>query len=105
MSLSCGVGFFYLVFLNNRTKGLTAPGPNIAAAYFKGGDNVVITVNGKTVELEKDMNILEYIELKGLNKDRVVVEYNSDIAKKEAWEQLMLKDGDVLEILSFVGGG
>lgn len=39
-------------------------------------------------------------------KDRVMgVALNRDIVKKESWDKQEIKDGDKLELLSFVGGG
>ncbi len=45
------------------------------------------------------------IENLGMKSDRVAVELNHDIAPRDSWLQTMLKDGDQLEIVHFVGGG
>jgi sulfur carrier protein len=45
------------------------------------------------------------IELLGMKSDRVAVELNRDIAPRDRWPQIELKDGDRLEIVHFVGGG
>lgn len=45
------------------------------------------------------------IELLGMKSDRVAVELNRDIVAREGWLQTVLKDGDRLEIVHFVGGG
>ena len=41
----------------------------------------------------------------GMKSDRVAVELNRDIAPRDQWNEIMLKDGDQLEIVHFVGGG
>lgn len=64
-----------------------------------------IVLNGKQVEINTEMSILEFLRFKGLEPDRVVVEHNREIAKRETWDKVVLKDGDVLEVLRFVGGG
>jgi sulfur carrier protein len=46
--------------------------------------------------------LIAALELKG---DRVAVELNGAIAARQAWESVVLRDGDKLEIVQFVGGG
>jgi len=41
----------------------------------------------------------------GMKSDRVAVELNREIAPRDRWPQITLKDGDRLEIVHFVGGG
>lgn len=41
----------------------------------------------------------------GLCDKRVAVEHNHRIVPKEAFDTTGVKEGDVIEILSFVGGG
>jgi sulfur carrier protein len=45
------------------------------------------------------------IESLGMKSDRVAVELNREIAPRDRWPQIVLKDGDRLEIVHFVGGG
>ena len=45
------------------------------------------------------------IESLSMKSDRVAVELNHEIAPRDRWPQIMLKDGDRLEIVHFVGGG
>jgi sulfur carrier protein len=40
-----------------------------------------------------------------MKTDRVAVELNLDIVPRATWESTVLKDGDRLEIVHFVGGG
>jgi thiamine biosynthesis protein ThiS len=40
-----------------------------------------------------------------MKSDRVAVELNREIAPRDRWPQIILKDGDRLEIVHFVGGG
>jgi sulfur carrier protein len=35
----------------------------------------------------------------------IAVEYNEEIISKEQYERIILKEGDVLEIVRFMGGG
>lgn len=45
------------------------------------------------------------IEDLGMKSDRVAVELNRDLVPRERWSETLLKDGDRLEIVHFVGGG
>ena len=63
-----------------------------------------IFVNG-SIENIDEMTVLEFIIFRGLSPDKLVIEHNENILKKEYWESTMLKSDDTLEIISFVGGG
>jgi len=45
------------------------------------------------------------IESLSMKSDRVAVELNRDIIPRDRWPETLLKDGDRLEIVHFVGGG
>ena len=45
------------------------------------------------------------VESLNMKADRVAVELNREIASRERWPRTILKDGDHLEIVHFVGGG
>jgi len=47
-------------------------------------------------------SLVEALEMKS---DRVAVELNREIIPRDRWPQTVLKDGDRLEIVHFVGGG
>ncbi|MBO8138401.1 MAG: sulfur carrier protein ThiS [Desulfotomaculum sp.] len=64
-----------------------------------------LIVNGRDEILDREMTILEFLQTKGIDPSVVVVEYNLDIADREKWGEITLKDSDKLEILQFVGGG
>lgn len=48
---------------------------------------------------------MEYLELKGLNPTLIALELNGKIIPKDEFEKVIFKQGDKVEILSFVGGG
>jgi thiamine biosynthesis protein ThiS len=45
------------------------------------------------------------VESLGMKPDRVAIELNREIAPRNSWDEIQLKDGDTLEIVHFVGGG
>jgi len=64
-----------------------------------------VTVNGDITELPDGTSVAELLASSGLSDKRVAVELNRVIIQRDAYGSAFLKDGDMLEILSFVGGG
>ena len=64
-----------------------------------------ITLNGNSVEIEKPVTLIELLELKGIEHEKVIVEYNYDILMRDDWKTTVLKENDNIEVLKFVGGG
>lgn len=64
-----------------------------------------ITVNGETREVSGDTTVLELVESLGFSATTVVVQQNDAIISRDAYAATPLRDGDVLELIRFVGGG
>lgn len=64
-----------------------------------------ITLNGSSVEIEKQVTLIELLESKGIEHEKVIVEYNYDIIMRDDWNNTVLKEDDNIEVLRFVGGG
>jgi sulfur carrier protein len=64
-----------------------------------------LTVNGKETIVDQALTIYCFLEQKGIIPASVVVEYNREIPEREKWKDILLKDGDELEIIKFMGGG
>ncbi len=64
-----------------------------------------IKVNGKVESIAETLSIEDFLAVKNINPEQVVVEYNRNILKHEQLHEIALSDGDSLEILQFVGGG
>ncbi|MCF2668187.1 sulfur carrier protein ThiS [Faecalicatena contorta] len=65
----------------------------------------MITVNGQAVSLEKPITVAEYLAQNQYRIERIAVEMNGEILPKKNYAAVTLKDGDKLEVVSFVGGG
>ena len=65
----------------------------------------MITVNGKNVPLESPLTIADYLEKNQYQVNRIAVELNYEIIPKSDYASIFLKEEDILEIVSFVGGG
>lgn len=65
----------------------------------------MITVNGKQISLTSKMSVADYLEQNDYQIKRIAVELNEEILPKYSYSDTMLKDGDRLEVVTFVGGG
>ena len=64
-----------------------------------------IHLNGEEKEIADGLSIAQLLEELQIRSGRVVVELNRDIVSREAHGSTLLKRGDALEIVHFVGGG
>ena len=64
-----------------------------------------ITLNGETRELPEGATMPALLETLQLAPERVVVEVNLKILKRAECASTVLKEGDQVEIVHFVGGG
>ena len=67
--------------------------------------SILVKINGEDKSIPQNISILRLIEMYKLNKDRVVIELNKNILKKDKFKNILLKQNDELEIVTFVGGG
>ena len=64
----------------------------------------MVKVNGKELDIG-GKTLSEYLATTDYEPKRIAVERNGDIVFKSQYAETVLKDGDSLEIVSFVGGG
>ncbi|WP_154992359.1 sulfur carrier protein ThiS [Priestia megaterium] len=65
-----------------------------------------LIINGKTVTVGDEIETVEHLlQAQSLHEQVVIVELNKNILQKEEHSDACLKDGDTLEVVSFVGGG
>jgi sulfur carrier protein len=63
------------------------------------------TVNGEQLLLPEGLTVLALLQHLKVGQDRVAVERNGAVVKKARHAEELLAEGDVLEIVTFVGGG
>lgn len=66
---------------------------------------MTLTINGGSRDFPDSLSLAELVTQLGMKADRVAVELNLEIVPRGKWEATVLKDGDKLEIVHFVGGG
>lgn len=61
-------------------------------------------INGKECDFV-GKTILQYLETTNYSIDKIAIECNCKIVPKDCYSETILKQGDILEVVSFVGGG
>ena len=64
-----------------------------------------VTVNGRGVELKNSRTVAEFIIERNITGKMFVIEKNLEIIQKEDCDKAEINEGDVIEIVGFVGGG
>ncbi len=63
-----------------------------------------LEVNGKEYSTERD-TVMQLLKELDIAPERVAIEVNLKIIRRSDFENYLLKDGDSVEIVNFVGGG
>jgi sulfur carrier protein len=63
------------------------------------------TVNGERTELPEGLTVAGLLRHLGVRAERVAVERNGAVVKRARHAEEKLAPGDVVEIVTFVGGG
>ncbi len=64
-----------------------------------------VKVNGEMRELADDATVSQLLEQLGLASAPAAVEVNREVVPKRRHDQTTLVDGDVVEVVTLVGGG
>jgi thiamine biosynthesis protein ThiS len=66
---------------------------------------ITLTLNGEPHRIAEGSSVAVLVNDIGLNPKKVAVERNLEIVPRSTLADVMLADGDILEIVHFVGGG
>jgi len=66
---------------------------------------VIITLNGEPFELGGPVTVTELLSHLEIDARRVAVEHNVTVLKRTAFDDTIVREGDQVEIVNFVGGG
>ena len=64
-----------------------------------------VQVNGEVREVSDQLKLSELVSELSLTPERVAIELNKRVVRRNQWAATMLADGDRIEIVHFVGGG
>ena len=66
---------------------------------------MTITLNGEPLELSGPLTVTELLSQLDIDARRVAVEHNVVVLKRAAFDDTLVREGDQVEIVNFVGGG
>jgi sulfur carrier protein len=77
---------------------------SVASFFASFGGGFMVKINGEELNVA-GKTIAEYLATTNCDPRRIAVEHNGDIVPKVQYGETVLKDGDSVEVVSFVGGG
>ncbi len=66
---------------------------------------MTLKINGEKRQFEAVATLADLVAQLGMKPDRVAIELNRELVRRDRWLETKLSDGDQLEIVHFVGGG
>jgi thiamine biosynthesis protein ThiS len=66
---------------------------------------LTITLNGERYELDEPISVAGLLAKLEIDPRRVAIEHNLEIIKRQTFTDVVIGEGDTLEIVNFVGGG
>jgi thiamine biosynthesis protein ThiS len=64
-----------------------------------------LKVNGKMQQGREGLSVTALLDDLKIHPQRVAVQLNGTILKRERFPEVVLKDGDTIEIITFMAGG
>ncbi|HEX9113679.1 MAG TPA: sulfur carrier protein ThiS [Nitrospirota bacterium] len=64
-----------------------------------------ISLNGEKKTVPDNITVMGLLEFLNIQHQRVAVELNMQIVKKDKYSVISVREGDSLEVVSFMGGG
>ena len=64
-----------------------------------------LEVNGEPRELAEGVSLQELVQFLKLKPEQIAIEVNQVVVRRAEWASTLLKEGDRIEIVHFVGGG
>ena len=74
------------------------------AAGGGGKESIMVKINGEELNAA-GKTVAEYLASTSYDPKRIAVERNGEIVPKAKYGEIVLEDGDSVEVVSFVGGG
>ena len=74
------------------------------ASFFVVSEVFMVKINGEELNIA-GKTVAEYLATTKYDPKRIAIERNGDIVPKAQYGETVLKDGDSVEVVSFVGGG
>jgi thiamine biosynthesis protein ThiS len=66
---------------------------------------MIINLNGEKKEVPDSITVTGLLDLLKIQHQRVAVELNMEVIRKERFDTAIIHEGDTLEVVSFMAGG
>jgi thiamine biosynthesis protein ThiS len=66
---------------------------------------LLVQINGEAREVADELNLSELVNELSMAPERVAIELNQKVVRRNHWSATLLAEGDRIEIVHFVGGG
>ncbi len=66
---------------------------------------MTIRLNGDPYELDRPLTVTALLAKLAIDPRRVAVEHNLAVVRRQAYDTTVVREGDEVEIVNFVGGG
>ncbi|MCK5042065.1 MAG: sulfur carrier protein ThiS [Sphingomonadales bacterium] len=66
---------------------------------------IKVYINGDEMSFPDTVSVTALMVELGMTKGRVALEKNREIVPRSTFDEVMIEDGDVMEIVHFIGGG
>ena len=66
---------------------------------------IQIKLNGETKRIDSDVTLDRLLDLFSLPRQRVAIEHNRSVVSRNDWPATVVRNGDKIEVVHFVGGG
>ena len=66
---------------------------------------IEIQLNGQIHKFETSLSIEQLLNKLSINKKKVAVELNKSVVPKQKYSNIKIANQDVVEIVTFIGGG
>jgi thiamine biosynthesis protein ThiS len=66
---------------------------------------VTITLNGEPYQLDGPVSVSTLLATLAIDSRRVAVEHNLVVVRRALFDSTIVREGDAVEIVNFVGGG
>jgi thiamine biosynthesis protein ThiS len=67
--------------------------------------SIRVIINGKEENLENEITIYEFLKSRNIRTEVVTIEHNGKIVNREDFRTTIIREGDELELIYFMGGG
>lgn len=66
---------------------------------------ISVRINGEEREVPSDLALTHLLEHLSLPTGRIAIELNREVVRRAEWLERIVRDGDRIEVVHFVGGG